>query len=175
MSEVMESLSAVLDDFDQVIRAAHTRYREYPAEVLIEHSARAAATCTYDHIVAEADRRFLDREDLRTIEVRGLKIWLVGMTTAVRFKKMGEDGSTRNYPTQQALDFDRGAELPGLPPAPVRVSVGYLLDPTGVELIRTQVARPAGRGVSWCAAVVPVEKRTPGEQIWRDVTQQRGW
>ncbi len=86
---------------------------------------------------------------------------------------MDEDGRASRYPTKQARDFDRGDELPGLPPAPVRLTAGYLLDPTGTELIRSQISRPNGRKIEWCAAIVPTEERKPGERIWIDVTRQK--
>jgi hypothetical protein len=172
MAEIMDGISHLLDDLDQIARIAHRRYRGYAAEILIEHSPRATATCIYDHMVAEADRRFLDRDGVRPIDVRGLKLWIVGIFAAVRLKKMDEDGKSRNYPTKQAKAFDTGKELPGLPPAPIRLTAGYLLDPTGTEFIRTQVARPAGRSIAWCAAVVPAEERKVGERIWVDATRQ---
>jgi hypothetical protein len=124
-------------------------------------------------MVADADRRFLGRAEVRLIDVRGLKLWLIESANAViRWKKMDEDGKTRNYPTKQARDFDAGRELPGLPMPPVRLAVGYLLDATGIELIRTQIAKPVGKKALWCAAVVPREERKPGERVWCDVARQ---
>ncbi|MBN8942833.1 MAG: hypothetical protein J0H01_25245 [Rhizobiales bacterium] len=172
LDDVMDSLSHLLDDFDSVARSAHERYRAYPPAILIEHSPRAAATCTYDHMVAEADRRFFGRPDVRSIDMRGLKLWLVGDHSVVRLKKMDEDGVSRNYPTKQAKDFDAGEELPGLPLAPTRLSVGYLLDPTGTQFVRSQIARPHGRKALWCAAIIPTEQREAGKRAWRDVTRQ---
>jgi hypothetical protein len=52
----------------------------------------------------------------------------------------------------------------------VRVTVGYLLDPTETGILRVQVARPMGKGVLWCAAIVPAG----GGKRWRDVTRQPG-
>lgn len=86
---------------------------------------------------------------------------------------MDEDGRSRNYPTKQAKDFDRGAELPDLPPAPMRLTVGYLPNATGTEVKRVQIARPDGRGILWCAAIVPADDRKEGEKRWLDVTRQR--
>jgi hypothetical protein len=86
---------------------------------------------------------------------------------------MDEDGLVRNYPTKQARDFDAGWDLPGLPMPPVRLTVGYLLDATGIEFIRTQIAKPAGRRRTlWNAAVFAREERKPGDRVWHDVTRQ---
>jgi hypothetical protein len=170
----MDALDAHLDDFDQIARIAHGRYRAYAPADLIELDSRAQAVCTYCHMVAEADRRFLGRPGIRLFEIRGLKIWLFEEANAlIRWKKMDEDGLHRNYPTKQARDFDAGRELPGLPMPPVRLTVGYLLDVTGADFVRSQIAKPAGRRRAlWCAAIVPFEERKEGERAWRDVTRQ---
>jgi hypothetical protein len=174
LMDTMDALGEFLDEFDQIARAAHTRYRSYDNAVLLELDARAQAACTYAHMNAEAHRQFLGRAGVRDFEIRGLKLWLFEDADAVvRFKKMDEDGLARNYPTEQAKDFDRGHDLPGLPMPPVRLTAGYLLDATSTQVERTQVARPIGRKrTKWCAAIVPTEMRKPGERIWIDVTRQ---
>jgi hypothetical protein len=101
-------------------------------------------------------------------------VWRVGDFAVLRFKKQDEDGKSKNYPTKQAKDYDRGLPLPNLPPPAVRLSVGYLLDATGTEFIRTQVARPLAKIVDWCAAIAPVEERRAGERAWKDVSRQGG-
>jgi len=132
MTETLDALGALLDDFDQITRIAHARFRAYRPEDIIELDTRAQAACTYCHMGSEADRRFLDRSGIRLIDLSGLRLWLCEDANAViRFKKMDEDGRVRNYPTKQARDFDRGFDLPGLPMPPVRLTAGYLLDPTG--------------------------------------------
>lgn len=124
-------------------------------------------------MLAEADRRVAVMDRVRTLDIRGLKLWLFeDANVVVRFKKMDEDGQSRNYPTQQAKSFDAGRDLPGLPMPPVRLNAGYLLDATGTVFIRTQIARPIGRGTLWCAAIVPRGERMTGTRAWVDVTRQ---
>ncbi len=174
MEETLDSLGGLLDDFDQVTRAAHARYRGYDPQVLIEHDSRAQAACTYCHMAAEADRRFIDRPGVRPMDINGLRLWLIeDVEIVIRFKKMDEDGRVRNYPNKQARNFDRGFDLPGLPMPPVRLTAGYLLDATGTTIIRTQIARPMGtKRTMWCAAVIPAEERKVDERAWRNVTRQ---
>jgi hypothetical protein len=174
LNATMEALEPFLDDFDQITRGAHSRYRTYDPAILIEHDARAQAACTYAHMNAEAGRRFLGRSGIKELEIRGLKLWLFEETNAVvRLKKMDEDGRTRNYPTKQAEDFDRGYDLPNLPMPPVRLTAGYLLDRTNTQFERTQIARPIGsKRTKWSAAIVPLETRRAGERIWVEVTGQ---
>jgi hypothetical protein len=174
IESTMERLDPLLDEFSAIAHYAVSFYRGYAPAVLIEHSKRSAANCIYDHMVAECERRFYGRQDIRLLDIRGLKLWLIGERhhTVIRWKKMDEDGGSRNYPTKQAEDFDRQQELPGLPALPVRIAVGYLLDPSGTSVQRVQVARPNGRAVDWCAAIVPVELRDADGKKWEDVTQQ---
>lgn len=170
---VMQRLEPLLDELDAIPRLAHGTYRSYNPLHLIEHSPRAQATCIYDHMVAEAERRFSQRDGVRPLDIRGLKLWVLGEHTVVRFKKMDEDGSTANYPTRQAKDFDQNRELDGVPPKPIRVAVGYWLDPTSTRIERVQVARPNGsKRVDWCAAIVPSEARKADGMLWEEVTKQ---
>ena len=174
LDDIMTALYPLLDEFDQIARSANSTYRSYPAEILVDHDARAQAACTYAHMSAEAGRRFTGHEGVRELDIRGLKLWLFEQPNIViRLKKMDEDGLTKNYPTEQAKDFDRGKELPGLPMPPVRLTAGYLLDRTSTEFVRTQVARPVGRKKTlWCAAILPAAERKSNEPIWVNVTRQ---
>jgi hypothetical protein len=174
LEETLDALGDLLNEFDQIARSAHARFRAYQPADIIELDSRAQATCTYCHMVAEAERRLIGRDGIRPFEIKGLKLWFFEReSVVVRLKKIDEDGLVRNYPTKQAKDFDRGYDLPGLPMPPVRLTAGYFLDPTGTNFIRTQIARPMGcRRTMWVAAVVPQEERKIGERAWRDVTRQ---
>lgn len=169
MNEVMEGIAHLIDDIDGIPRAAFETYRRYSPEVLVELDTRAAAACIYAHMVAEADRRWIGRRGIKPIDVRGLKVWLISDIVVLRWKKMDEDGRSRNYPTKQAQDFDRGKPLPGLPPPAIRITAGYLLDPPKTGYERTQIAKPRGSKIEWCVAIVPA---TVSETQWVDVTRE---
>jgi hypothetical protein len=180
MGDLIGLIDFLLDDLDAICRTAFTTYRRYAPEVLVEHDARTAVNCIYAHMAAEAERRFAAHfpkvQPLDPRPLGGLKVWRLGETGAdalIRFKKHDEDGLSRNYPTKQARQYDRGAVLPGLPPEAERLPVGYFLDATGTEFIRTQVARPVGRRINWCVAIVPQTERRAGENLWFEVTRQR--
>lgn len=171
---VMSSISdALLDDFDQICRLSHARYRRYNAADLLEHDARAAAACTYCHMVEEAVRRWTDRPGIKMLEVRGRKVWHIDGRILVRWKKTDEDGRSRNYPTEQDRKYDKGEPLPGLPEPAIRLTVGYLLNPAQTEIVRVQVARPHGPRIAWCAAIG--RPRSAGIKRWVDVTRQPGF
>jgi hypothetical protein len=181
----MDGIDFLLDDLDQICRTSFTKYRRYDPEVLVDHDPRAAAACMYAHMAAAAERHWpaqtlvtpaqRNGTKMLALEVRGLKVWAVQDLAVFRFKKHDEDGKSRNYPTKQARDYDRGLPLPNLPFPAARLSVGYLLDATGTEFIRTQVARPRGKGIEWCAAIVARESRVEGSRRWLDVSRQSGF
>lgn len=175
IAEIMNGLDPLLDDFDLIARSGFAKYRGYPADVLVDHDARAAASCTYCHILAGAEAGLTGRPGVVAKDIQGLKVWLIGETAVIRWKRMNEAGLVAVYPTQQTLDyFDQGVDLPGLPAPAARLSVGYFLDPTATEYVRTQVAREESRKrIDWCAAIVPPDDRASGEARWRDVTVQR--
>lgn len=172
MTDAMAALDPILDDLDGICRGGFAKYRRYSPEFLIDHDARAAASCIYCHMVSDAEARLLDNASVMAKEIKGLKVWVVGEVAVVRFKKMDEDGRSRNYPTKQTRDYDRQAQLPGLPAPPLNLVVGYLPDPTGTDVVRVQVARPLGREIDWCTAIVPASDRGPGARRWVDVTRQ---
>lgn len=172
MDDAMGALDPIFDELDAICRGGLARYREYPAEVLLEHSRRTAANCVYDHMAVDAERRLLDCAGVVFKDIRGLKVWIVGQVVTIRFKRMDEDGRSRNYPTKQAQDYDRQMQLPGLPSPPVNLTVGYLPNATETEVVRVQVARPLGKMIDWCAAIVPPPERLVGQPRWYDVTRQ---
>ncbi len=90
LDQIMTALGPSLDEFDQIARAAHSIYRSYPTNVLLDHDPRAQAACTYAHMNAEAARRFTGRDSIRELNIRGLKLWLFNEANVViRLKKMG--------------------------------------------------------------------------------------
>jgi hypothetical protein len=118
-----------------------------------------------------AYQRWLDRRGIVAKEIGGLKLWLIADKAVLRFKKMDEDGKSRNYPTRQAMEYDRGVPLPGLPDPATRLTAGYLLDPTQTQFVRAQVSKPRGEAMEWCVAIIPPSE--PGRPAtWQDVTRQ---
>ena len=110
MTEIMQDIDHLLDDLDASCRHGLLTYRRYPAEFLIEHDPRAAAANTYCHMLAESERCLLGKRGIVPKDIRGLKVFLVEDKAVLRLKRMDEDGRSRNYPTKQARDYDRGVE-----------------------------------------------------------------
>src|SRR5580693_6271614 len=59
-------------------------YMGYRPEDLVELDVRAQSACTYCHMLSEADRRLIDRDGIRPLEIKGgLKVWLVESANVV--------------------------------------------------------------------------------------------
>ena len=170
---LMNRIEPYLDIFDGILRRGHTTYEGYPPEIVLDHDASTQAHCTYRHILKESHLVLDSLPHVEHMDIRGQNLWLFKNANVVcRMKKTDENGVSTNYPTSQAVDFDEGRELPGLPAAPTRLTVGYLLDETGTGYARSQVSFPTRRGALWCAAIVPKSMRETDEQAWYEVTKQ---
>lgn len=170
--QAMSQLDPIFDELDAICRGGLARYQQYPADIRIEHDARARAACIYSHMEIDAHARLNDLPGVIHKEIRGLKVWIVGEKATIRFKKMDEDGRTRNYPTKQAVDYDKQLPLPGIPYPPLNLVVGYVPNSLGTDVERVQVARPMGKAIDWCAAIVPTDDCIAGQPRWIDVTRQ---
>ncbi len=170
--QAMSQLDPIFEELDAICRGGLARYQQYPPDIRIDHDARARAACVYAHMEADAHVRLNDLPDVNPLVIRGLKVWIIGEMATIRFKKMDEDGRTRNYPTKQAADYDRQLPLPRIPYPPLNLVVGYLPNSLGTDVERVQVARPMGKTIDWCAAIVPTDEQIVGQQRWVDVTRQ---
>ena len=124
--------------------------------------------------MAEAERKFDDLKNVRYMEIRGLKLWILeDADVVVSFKKMNKNGSVRNHDSKQQRDFDSQLPLPGLPIPPTRLRVGYLLDPLATNYVRTQIAAPNNKSILWCCAIHSSEERVPGKALWYAIAEQQ--
>jgi len=172
ISVVMNGLTDYIDIFDEVLRHGHDTYERYPPEFVVDHDASTQAHCTYRHILSMALGELGGLPQVRHFDIKGQNLWLIEAANAIiRFKKTDENGTSSNYPTSQALAFDNGDILPGLPEEATHLTVGYLLDQTGSQYVRSQIALPL-KGVGWCAAIIPDSSRDADEAAWYEVTKQ---
>ena len=136
---------------------------EYPSGVRVEHSDRTAATAVYDHILAGFRREFMDEAGFIFLNVGGLIVLNIRDTIVARFKKVNEEGVHRNYKTKQQKDFDRQADIPGLPPSATRIVLGYQPDAAMSVVERVTIRDPYN---NWVAQIV----ESDAEYIWVDIT-----
>jgi hypothetical protein len=89
------------------------------------------------------------------IENRGWTLVGVDGRVLLRFKKLGKDKRSSNYPTAQQQKFAFQFELPGFPPEAARLTVGYQLNNLQTEIERILVTYPNGKQLHWDFEVLP--------------------
>jgi hypothetical protein len=165
LEEVLERIDPLLDDIYGTMHAALATYLQTPPELLIDHDTSTAAHVMWCHMQAEAERRFLKFPRIVLKTIRGMKVWIIEDFAVMRLKKLDEEGRSSNYRTAQQDEFDRGDELPGLPPAASRVVAGYVLDKVGRNIDWVLIARPSSGALPrWCVAV-----NEPGQPLRYEV------
>lgn len=140
---------AILRPHERELRLCVTRAWERWLELSSRFSLptkRLRANAMHDLMVDEARARFADFE---TAEAENRFVVLLSEQAHVRFKKLGEDGLPRNYPTQGALLFEYQPELPGLLEPFARLTVGYRLDKAGTRVEAVEIVCQNGKTVEW--------------------------
>lgn len=98
----------------------------YPNQAI--HSARTRANILYDLMIAQARKEFLGVKGTQIIDApMGVTLIEIDGKILIRCKKLDEDGLPSNYPTERAIDYDNGDNLPGIPLSPQRLTLGYRL------------------------------------------------
>jgi hypothetical protein len=116
----------------------------------------------------------------------GLTLIAIGNSFLLRFKKLRENLSTSNIPTQQSIAFSEqhSLELPGMPPRLTHVNAGYVLNRMQTEIASAHITCPTGKQLVWSidllgtasAEIVPFahEAHAPAKQGTTTRVRSRG-
>ena len=137
--------------------------KEVSAKARAEHDARAICSAIYCHAWAAFQREFIDEPGFNFLKTRGLNVLNIRDEVVLRVKKVDENGRHQNADTAQQRDFDAQKDLPDIPPAGIRIVMGYQPDEAFSAVERVIVRRPLQRWVSQITEV--------GEpRQWVDIT-----
>lgn len=162
--EVMAILEPHFAAISGIYDAAVNLYNEgTTAQARAEHDSRAALAAIYRHAWMGYQRELADQSGFHFLTVRGLHVLNIQDKIVLRAKRVNENGIHVNNPTKQQRDFDRRQPLPGIPPAAVRVVVGYQLDPAFSMVERVIVRNPQ---TGWAAQIVTLDDTF----AWEDIT-----
>jgi hypothetical protein len=167
----MGILEPHFDDIYGCFTAGMAMYQRSPSKVKAEHDDRAAAASMHSHVIAEAQRRFDEKPGVTLLSVRNLMVLNVNDLIVGRWKKVNDGGRSRsNMSSKQARDFDRQLELPGVPAAATRLTLGYEPDPAFSRIERVIVSCPLGPTIVWASQIVIIESE---KASWVDITPRR--
>jgi hypothetical protein len=110
---------------------------EYPNQPL--HSQRTRASAVNDLMVFQARREFDGVRGIRFIDLPhpyARTLMEIDGRVLLRFKLLDERGLAKNYRTRFIERYEHDRELPGIPPRPHRMTLGYVLN-----LMQTGVSR----------------------------------
>jgi hypothetical protein len=161
---------------------------EPETRAILNTSDRTRAAMVWSFIIDQANGHFHPMGIVGMKEF-GTVTYRLNPLVRLRFKKMNEDGITRNYRTRRARWYNGQLPLPECP-EPIRIDVGYVLNDLKSRIDRILVSCPDGRGVRWVyaltesATVLPlfseqeqaetrrplVRPRTPEEPTEREAT-----
>jgi len=136
------------------------------ARIRAEHTPRAALNSIYALAWKGYEREFGEVPGLHLLNIRGLNVLNIADKVVVRAKRVDANGRHVNNLTDQQRDFDRQLPLIGLPPAAVRVVMGYELDLAYSTVERVIVRHTMG---DWISQIVSVDE----EYHWEDITPVR--
>jgi hypothetical protein len=160
---IMTMLEPYLARMYPCFPAALALYNETAAHIRAEHDDRAAASSVYCHVWSGLQRELSEEAGFHFLTHNGLNLLNIRDQVLIRAKKVDANGRHRNADTTQQRAFDAQEELPGLPPAAVRLVMGYQPDVAFSEVERVTVRRPLGR---WVSQIVEAE----AECAWIDIT-----
>jgi hypothetical protein len=131
-----------------------------------EHTSRAALNSIYSLVWKGFEREFGEMSGHHLLNIRGLNVLNIADQIVVRAKRVDANGRHVNNQTDQQRDFDRQIPLAGLPPAAVRLVIGYELDPSYSSVERIIVRHTMG---DWVSQIVTIDDA----HVWEDITPAR--
>lgn len=136
------------------------------ARIRAEHTSRAALNSIYSLVWKGFEREFGEMAGHHLLDIRGLRVLNIADKVVVRAKRVDANGLHVNNRTAQQRDFDQQIPLVGLPPAAVRLVIGYELDPAYSTVERIFVRQTMG---DWVSQIVTAEDA----YHWEDITPAR--
>lgn len=106
---IVDCIKRGLDDYD------NPSY--YAAEARRDHTPGVRAAIRNCHIIAHAQRALSDMSDLRVYNRNNRVLFVIADRVRVSFKRFDKDLRSRNYPTRQAVNYNKqtlfDADMPG--------------------------------------------------------------
>ncbi|MCY1018255.1 hypothetical protein [Pyxidicoccus sp. MSG2] len=159
-----------------IVQGALEEYVRDYAQLRHKLSARSQSSIINDLMVFLSKERFAENPEVKVVKKRGSFLVNFASGYLIKLKKLDKNLRAANIPTQAVFDFNNQtqakepfqAELPGMPPAPTNLHVGYQL--LGIALTSSKVwivCPGAEEGWSW-----EITAETDGVVVPLDTTAQ---
>ena len=149
-----EEAEPLLRSYQSVFREiVSTAWKEYISifseDIRCDTDPRTRASFVFDRMVKHARRLFDGKKGVRIDNQGDIFLVVLYEKLAIRFKKLNKDKRSRNYPTQQTIDFYEQLGLPNMPTKATRLVVGYQLNNLETEIEAILIVCPNGSGNAW--------------------------
>lgn len=131
-----------------------------------------ASSCVNSFIVHTARAVFDESNDVKVTDKRGLFLLDFQDELNLRFKKLTKSKKPSNARTAQQVDFTMQLELPGMPQV-VRLTLGYILDPSQTKITDILVVHHLGKKLAWEISIFNSQSSVVQIPLPNIATQQR--
>jgi hypothetical protein len=161
-AQALEDLKHHFPAFYEFATGAWDDCRNLPTKDLSVFTFRTKSSAIHDYMVARAAVHCETVEDMKPFKKNGMKGILVAGKYAIRFKKLDEDGRSKNQPTQQVKQFRSQIQLEGIE-AEHHLELGYVTNAFQTEVLDVRLVCPSGElsnawaesiGESVCSPVI---------------------
>lgn len=147
--QTVKTLKPYQDKIAACIQNGFSEFEEKYNSDSYKLEIRTKSNIIRDLIVDNAKKDFLSDNKITFIRQNHYTLMNVDNKCLLRFKKLKPNLTSSNYATQQALNFSLQLEIPGLPPAPTRLDVGYVPDPVFSKIEGIYVVCLNGKKPKW--------------------------
>jgi hypothetical protein len=147
--EAEDFLRPYFDRLSNCIRMGFIEFIQNHSAYAYKYEVRTKANIIRDNIVALSKSEFFSDSEVSFLQQRHYTLMVIDNRYILRFKKLHSDLTSSNYATPQALNFSLQLEIPGLPPNPLRLDIGYVPDPLMTEIIGIYIVCPNGKVPRW--------------------------
>lgn len=161
LEEATETLEYHFEPIYEIVSGAFQDYQEnVPDDVQMVFSSRTRASAIHDYMIDRAAKYATDRNGVRVFESKLMYGLTFDNKIALRFKKLNEEGLSKNQPTKQVQEFRGQVPIDGVE-AVHHLEAGYILDDIQQSIQQVKLVCPSGEGIYWmielsAAGVKPV-------------------
>ncbi len=151
-AKAIADLEAHLPHLVNLVTQAWDDVECLPEQTRAIMTPRSRSSLVHDHMLSRAASYAAKSDGVRYFERQLMHGLIFKGKYALRFKKLDDDGLSRNHPTTQVTEFRSQIGLEGIDAAH-HLEIGYVTNALGTSIQDVRLTCPAGRGNAWSVSV----------------------
>ncbi len=151
--KALADLKAHLPHLTSLVTEAWQDVERLPGHTRAIMTPRSRSSLVHDHMLSRAASYAAKSDGVRYFERQLMHGLIIMGKYALRFKKLDDEGLSRNHPTLQVTEFRSQIELEGVDAAH-HLEIGYVTDDLGTCVEDVRLTCPSGRGNAWSVSVI---------------------